>query len=133
MLPYHAQGAVQSLEDAWVLARCLSGAAPEAAGASVPPLIDADDPIAGALARYEQLRKDRASQVQAYSRAAQDWYHLSEPADLARRAERFRAVARRGPAGFSTQQEWLYAYDAEKAALGEDAAWRALQWSAREP
>jgi salicylate hydroxylase len=66
--------------------------------------------------------------VQAYSRAAQDWYHVSDPAEIARRDERFRAVARRGAGGFSPQQEWLYAYDAEKAARGEDSAWRAMKW-----
>jgi salicylate hydroxylase len=123
MLPYHAQGAVQSLEDAWVLARSIASArrsAPAAGGAS----------LEDALRRYERLRRDRATQVQAYSRAAQDWYHVSEPAELARRAERFRAIARRGSAGFSSQQEWLYAYDAEKAALGEDDEWRAMRWSA---
>ena len=66
--------------------------------------------------------------MQAYSRAAQDWYHVSDPVEIARRDERFRAVARRGDAGFSSQQEWLYAYDAEKAALGEDDQWRAMRW-----
>jgi salicylate hydroxylase len=114
MLPYHAQGAVQSLEDAWVLARVLAAATGSAEEA---------------LLRYQRLRRDRATQVQAYSRAAQDWYHVSEPAELARRADRFRALSRRGTAGFSSQQEWLYAYDAEKAALGEDVEWRAMRWS----
>jgi salicylate hydroxylase len=116
MLPYHAQGAVQSLEDAWVLARSLALAA--SAGASA----------ADALQGYVRLRRDRATQVQAYSRGAQEWYHVSEPDDLARRAERFRATARRGGRGFSSQQEWLYAYDAEKAVLGADAEWRAMRW-----
>jgi salicylate hydroxylase len=118
MLPYHAQGAVQSLEDAWVLARSIAMAAREGGAGS----IDA------ALHRYQALRRDRTSQVQAYSRSAQDWYHVSEPAEVARRDERFRAIARRDGGGFSTQQEWLYAYDAEKAALGEDHEWRAMRW-----
>jgi salicylate hydroxylase len=122
MLPYHAQGAVQSLEDAWVLARSIAGAG--------RPVLDAGETAVGdALRRYERLRRDRATQVQAYSRAAQDWYHVSERAELERRADRFRAIARRGAAGFSSQQEWLYAYDAEKAALGEDDEWRAMRWS----
>jgi salicylate hydroxylase len=114
MLPYHAQGAVQSLEDAWVLASCLGR----------------EGPLDAALRQYESLRKDRATQVQAYSRGAQEWYHLSEPRELERRSERFRAPRRRGPAGFSSQQEWLYAYDAELAARGEDHAWRAMRWRA---
>ena len=124
MLPYHAQGAVQSLEDAWVLARSIAMAAPASGGAS--PRHSAT--IGEALLRYQTLRRDRATQVQAYSRAAQDWYHVSDPVEIARRDERFRAVARRGDAGFSSQQEWLYAYDAEKAALGEDDQWRAMKW-----
>ncbi len=124
MLPYHAQGAVQSLEDAWVLARSIAMAAPAGGSASTGQ----PGAIEEALLRYQTLRRDRATQVQAYSRAAQDWYHVSDPVEIARRDERFRAVARRGDAGFSSQQEWLYAYDAEKAALGEDDQWRAMRW-----
>ena len=118
MLPYHAQGAVQSLEDAWVLARLISIAARDGGAGAIDT----------ALHRFQSLRHDRTTQVQAYSRSAQDWYHVSEPAEVAHRDERFRAVARRGGGGFSTQQEWLYAYDAEKAALGEDHEWRAMRW-----
>jgi salicylate hydroxylase len=135
MLPYHAQGAVQSLEDAWVLARSIAGAGRPDASSDERSAGGAAAPVAGATAveealrRYERLRRDRATQVQAYSRAAQDWYHVSEPDELARRADRFHAIARRGSAGFSSQQEWLYAYDAEKAALGEDDEWRAMRWS----
>jgi salicylate hydroxylase len=124
MLPYHAQGAVQSLEDAWVLARSIA----LAASAGDPGSSAENTALERALLRYQRLRRDRATQVQAYSRAAQDWYHVSDPAEIARRDERFRAVARRGAGGFSPQQEWLYAYDAEKAALGEDDAWRAMKW-----
>jgi 2-polyprenyl-6-methoxyphenol hydroxylase-like FAD-dependent oxidoreductase len=127
MLPYHAQGAVQSLEDAWVLARTLAlalSAMPARGTATVER-----DAIERALSRYQALRRDRATQVQAYSRSAQDWYHVSDPAELARRDARFRATARRGAAGWSPQQEWLYAYDAERAALGTDDEWRAMKWS----
>jgi salicylate hydroxylase len=127
MLPYHAQGAVQSLEDAWVLARSIAMAA-NAASAGAAASSTPEVALQEALLRYQRLRRDRATQVQAYSRAAQDWYHVSDPAEIARRDERFRAVARRGAGGFSPQQEWLYAYDAEKAARGEDSAWRAMKW-----
>src|SRR6266436_4512336 len=54
MLPYMAQGAVQSIEDAAVLAKCLE-------------LGDVRDPSA-ALQRYEQTRKPRASRCQEGSR-----------------------------------------------------------------
>ena len=116
MLPYHAQGAVQSLEDAWVLGRCLA--------------LDRAD-VESALARYETLRKARAQEVQAQSRAAQHWYHYTEPADIARRDARFQGYRDAGSTAFSPQQEWLYSYDAEKAALGTDDDWRQLGWSTR--
>ena len=113
MLPYHAQGAVQSLEDAWVLGRCLA-------------LGHTD--VQSALLRYEALRQTRAQEVQAQSRSAQHWYHYTEPADIARREARFKGYRDAGSAAFSPQQEWLYSYDAEKAALGTDDEWRRLGW-----
>lgn len=57
MLPYHAQGAVQSMEDAWVLARTL-----QQSGGDIPP----------ALERYQSLRKDRTARVQAQSQLAEN-------------------------------------------------------------
>ncbi|WP_052402148.1 FAD-dependent monooxygenase [Muricoccus aerilatus] len=52
MLPFMAQGAGQAVEDAVVLARCLSG------GADVP----------AALRRYEGLRQERTARIQIGSR-----------------------------------------------------------------
>ena len=117
MLPYHAQGAVQSLEDAWVLGRCLS--------------LGRTD-IDGCLSRYESLRKGRATEVQTQSRAAQHWYHYTESADLTRREARFKGHREAGSTAFSPQQEWLYSYDAEKAVLGTDHDWRRLRWRTAE-
>jgi salicylate hydroxylase len=111
MLPYHAQGAVQSIEDAWVLGRCLAEAA--------------DDPEA-ALQRFETLRYDRATRMVQHSRSAEGWYHVDEPAEVAARNERFRAIGERSGGGFTPQQNWLYSYDAEKAVLGTDDEWRDL-------
>lgn len=111
MLPYHAQGAVQSIEDAWVLARALS--------------LAEDDPHA-ALARYERLRRDRANQLVQQSRNAERWYHVEDPAEVAARNARFRRNNDRFGDDFSPQQHWLYSYDAERAALGTDDEWRAL-------
>jgi salicylate hydroxylase len=116
MLPYHAQGAVQSIEDAWVLASVLA----QAGGAAEAP---------AALTRYEALRKERARLVQQQSRNGQEWYHLSDDAAIASRNARYRKLqASGGEKGFSPAQRWLYAYDAEKAARGEDAEWRAMGW-----
>jgi len=110
MLPYHAQGAVQSIEDAWVLARTLQR----------------EPDIATALQRYETLRYARANLIVAQSRNAERWYHVDDPLEVAARNDRFRRNNQRLDGGFSPQQHWLYSYDAEQAALGTDAAWRAL-------
>ena len=115
MLPYHAQGAVQSLEDAWVLARTL-----ERRGDSLP----------GALKHYESLRYDRASLLVQQSRSAEGWYHVDTPEQIESRNARFRSTSARLEGGFSPQQHWLYSYDADSAALGTDDKWRALRpWS----
>jgi salicylate hydroxylase len=115
MLPYHAQGAVQSIEDAWVLARTL-----ERNGDDVP----------AALERFESLRYARANLMVQQSRSAERWYHLDNPDEVAARNERFRRNNDRFGGDFSPQQHWLYSYDADKAALGTDDEWRALPpWS----
>ena len=111
MLPYHAQGAVQSIEDGWVLARALE--------------MGADDPQA-ALQRYEMLRKDRADRMVIHSRNAERWYHYDDPSAVAERNQRFRAYNDKYGDDFTPQQMWLYSYDAEKAVCGTDEAWRAL-------
>ena len=119
MLPYHAQGAVQSIEDAWVLARCLA----------LGQETDANDPNA-ALLKYEGLRKDRTQRLQLHSRNAERWYHLEDPDEIARRNARLAAHAQdstTGMGGLTPQQNWLFAYDAEKAVLGTDHDWRALR------
>ena len=118
MLPYHAQGAVQSIEDAWVLARCLQ----------LGQEIEGGDPGA-ALLKYQGLRKDRAQRLQRHSRNAERWYHLDDAEEVARRNARLARHARNGAegGGVTPQQAWLYSYDAEKAALGTDDDWRALR------
>lgn len=115
MLPYHAQGAVQSLEDAWVLARTLE--------------LRGDSPLV-ALKHYESLRYDRASLLVQQSRSAEGWYHVDTPEQIESRNARFRSTSARLEGGFSPQQHWLYSYDADSAALGTDDEWRALRpWS----
>lgn len=111
MLPYHAQGAVQSLEDAWVLARTLQ--------------LMADDPAA-ALTQFQSLRMDRANRIVQHSRAAEGWYHLEDPAEVARRNDRFRRHNDSYGDTVTPQQHWLYSYDAETAARGTDLEWQNL-------
>lgn len=52
MVPYLAQGACQSMEDAWVLARCLSR----------------NSDVPAAFAEYQQRRQPRATRLQAGAR-----------------------------------------------------------------
>jgi salicylate hydroxylase len=112
MLPYHAQGAAQSIEDAWVLARRLA----------LAPDIDA------ALESYVALRRERTTQVQGASRAAQDLFHMSEPEAIERRNTRFAKMQANIGDGFPPGQEWLFAYDVEQAATEQDEGWRKLAW-----
>jgi len=119
MLPYHAQGAVQSLEDAWVLARTL-----ELHGSGV------GGNVADALQRFQTLRLDRANLMVQQSRNGERWYHLDSAKEIEARNERFRQNNTRLGGGFSAQQHWLYSYDAERAALGTDDEWQNLpSWS----
>ncbi len=112
MLPFHAQGATQSIEDAWVLARRLALSA------------NADE----ALVSYQALRQERTAQVQGASRAAQTLFHMSDETALARRNQRFRSMQASIGEGFPPGQEWLFAYDPEKAASGEDSDWQKMAW-----
>lgn len=88
MLPFFAQGAAQAIEDAQALAHCLRGAD----RATLP----------AALARYEAIRRPRASQVQLMSRGREVRNHLPDgPEQTARDAE----LARGDPL---RQSAWLY-------------------------
>ena len=104
MMPYHAQGAAMSLEDAWVLAGCLE-----------------EDMGEGGLARYEALRRERANRVQAWSRAVERHCLLADPAEVAVRNAKLAKDRADYRGGFPPGQIWLYGYDAE-AALSEEPA-----------
>ena len=112
MLPYHAQGGAQSLEDAWVLGRSLA----------------IKDNIDDALRHYQSLRLPRTSQVQGASRRAERMFHLSDSEAVRRRNERFARTQTQIGDGFPPGQEWLFAYDSESAVLGLDKDWQKLAW-----
>jgi salicylate hydroxylase len=99
MLPFLAQGAAQAFEDCAALALCLR---------------DGPDPEA-ALARYEDVRIERASEVQRKSRSrALDINHLPDgPEQVARDA----ALASQDRL---EHQSWLYEYDVEAALLSPE-------------
>ncbi len=95
MLPFFAQGAAQAIEDAVVLAACLRG-------------VDAQG-VAAALARYDAIRRPRASEVQLMSRGREIRNHLPDGPE---QAARDRALAEGDPL---RQSAWLYGYDVETA------------------
>ena len=95
MLPYMAQGAVQSIEDAAVFAKCLER-------------VDAHD-VGAALQRYEQTRKPRASRCQEGSRRNGIMYHLADGEDQRNRDANL-ASATTAPL---RQNAWLYGHDVE--------------------
>jgi salicylate hydroxylase len=95
MLPYMAQGAVQSIEDGALLAKCLESA-------------DARD-VDAALLRYEQTRKPRASRCQEGSRRNGVTYHLPD-GDEQRNRDANLSSATTAPL---PQNAWLYGHDVE--------------------
>ncbi|QQS14575.1 MAG: FAD-dependent monooxygenase [Rhodospirillales bacterium] len=97
MLPFMAQGAAQSIEDGATLAACLRGAAD-------------DGDVAGALARYEALRKPRATRLQEMSRANKIRFHL---ADGPEREKRDAQMAQAGDRTIAAMA-WLYGHDAAR-------------------
>lgn len=92
MLPFFAQGAAQALEDAAVLAACLRGVGRGG--------------VAEALARYDAIRRPRASEVQLMSRGREVQNHLPDGAEQAARD------ARLASAEPLRQSAWLYGHDA---------------------
>ena len=99
MLPFMAQGAAQSIEDAFVLASCLSAADTLA--------------IPAALLQYEEIRKSRAHQVQERSRQNEVTYHLPDGDAQRRRDAQLTAAGAINPLVASS---WLYGHDAEARA-----------------
>jgi salicylate hydroxylase len=96
MLPYMAQGASQSIEDAYVLAHCLAA--------------DCADPQR-AVNTYTTRRRERAAAVQAASREAGRAVRLTDPAAVAERNARLAASPEAPVARF----DWLWRYDVERA------------------
>lgn len=99
MLPYLAQGAGQSIEDAYILARCLERYR--------------DDPEK-ALYRYVACRKERTAAMQAGSREAGRTMHLADTDAVRARNERMRA----DPAAHIARYDWIYGYDVTTALDG---------------
>jgi salicylate hydroxylase len=98
MLPFHAQGAAQSIEDAWVLAGSI------AENPGNPPV---------ALKAFADRRIERATWVQAYSREMEEFVHQADPVLVAHRNDRLRERLKKYEAEFPPGQVKLYSFDAD--------------------
>ena len=93
MLPFMAQGSCQAIEDAVVLARCLSD-------------VSASDAVS-ALRRYEDARQGRTAQVQTSAVMNKDLFHMVDGQEQRDRDMIFSIT----PPGMSIL-DWVYEYDA---------------------
>ncbi len=98
MLPFMAQGSCQAIEDAVVLARCLSGVSTG----------EASD----ALRKYEDVRQGRTAQVQTSSVMNRDLFHMVDGQEQRDRDMIFSM----SPPGMSIL-DWVYEYDALTVAI----------------
>lgn len=97
-LPFMAQGAVMALEDAWVLADCLTRA----------------DTAQSGLMAYEKIRRPRAVQVVEAANGNAWKYHLSStPVRMAAHMG-LRMVNRVAPQRMLGQFDWIYRHDVTK-------------------
>lgn len=93
MLPFLGQGGAQAIEDAAALGATLGRT---------------DTPVAAAWATFEQVRFQRAADVQRESRKNGRMYHLDGPAAAARDL----ALAFLGGRGMQARFDWLYGHQA---------------------
>ena len=93
MLPFAAQGAGMTIEDAAVLAKCLGEGALDNP-AAIPP----------ALKRYERLRRARVARIERTARRNGTIYHLTGPMALARDL----AIQALGPQRVLARLDWIH-------------------------
>jgi salicylate hydroxylase len=97
MLPFMAQGAAQSIED----------------GAALASLLKATpDDVVGALRRYEEVRKPRATRLQEASAANRRRFHLPDGPEQQQRDQAMATSGDRSIANIG----WLYSHDASAIA-----------------
>lgn len=100
MVPFLAQGACQAIEDAWVLATCLSRV--DIAGVPM------------ALKEYEERRRPRTTRVQVAARAMAKLVHESNAQRIRARNGRWKGLARIDPLG-ETTWGFVWGYDVLQA------------------
>jgi len=95
MVPSMAQGAVQALEDAWVLAQCVSSGAA----------------VADGLTRYFEQRRARTGLVQQRSMDNLELFHKGGALRSFFSYAPIWTAARLSPALIHARQDWIYAQD----------------------
>ncbi|MBO6719360.1 MAG: FAD-dependent monooxygenase [Rhizobiaceae bacterium] len=95
LTPFAAQGAAMAIEDAIMLANLV---------AAMP------DDIAGALARYETLRRPRIKRVDSRGRLNHFAWHARGPVAFIRNL----VLRRRSGAQLAAELDWLYGFDATR-------------------
>jgi salicylate hydroxylase len=97
MPPFQAQGAAMAIEDAMVLARCLSQPGEE---------------VETALQRYEHLRKPRTTKVLMSARSNMGVFHRSNLLTRTATYGPMRIASAVMPAFVNSRQDWIYGFDA---------------------
>jgi len=97
MLPFMAQGAAMAIEDAYVLAKCLSCYGMEEA-----------------LVKYEQVRKPRATRIQQMSKDNASLYHMHGGVFGKVKLKALQAVARFAPEVIQSKLDAVYGHDVVK-------------------
>jgi salicylate hydroxylase len=100
MEPFQAQGAAQAIEDAYVLAACLTDGR--------------DDPV-GALSRYEAIRRGRAEELQASSHGAANVFYLPDGPEQRARDASYATLLKTLPYG---PRQRIWEYDVRDALVG---------------
>ncbi|KAI1206789.1 salicylate hydroxylase [Annulohypoxylon truncatum] len=104
MLPYLAQGAAQSFEDAAVLRQLLA----------------TDMELGSALERFEAIRKPRATLIQAKTREHQYILHIDDGEEQELRDRKLRVDSEENPIfwGYEERRKWLFGHDADVLTKG---------------
>lgn len=97
MLPFQAQGAAMSIEDAYILAQC----------------IKRNSEIETAFRQYEKIRYQRATKMQKTSRKNADIFHASGVKAIARDLL-FQIAGLMAPSLMNLKSAWIYNYDSTK-------------------
>ena len=103
MEPFQAQGAAQSVEDAYVLAECVA----------------AYEDVVDAFAMYERIRVSRAQELQESSATAANVFYLPDGEEQRARDARYATVLAELP--FGTRQP-IWEYDVRDALASADVA-----------